>query len=201
MPLILSFPRKRESKNLSRLSPVPCKGQAWAPAFAGTTSWRADCIPSHALSTRPSFARSISFLFGHAWPIFPRSVFDPPQRRLEVGDEGDIRPGDRAPARDKHIIGSRRCLARQDRRRGAAQPALRTVAGYRITDLSACSETDANRQDAPRSFRPPRGLQDQTGRNRPAAGGGDTQEIGAGAERYKPAVRRIPRRLGWVGRD
>jgi hypothetical protein len=152
-------------------------------------------------SSRPSFARFISLLFGHTWPIFPRTVIDPPQRRLDVGDEGNIRPSDRAPAGDKHIICSRLCLSQQDRRRGAAQPPLGTVTGYRIADLSACCETDANRRDTPRSFRPLRGLQDQTGRNRPAAGGGDTQEIGSSLERYKPAVRRIPRRLGWVGRD
>jgi hypothetical protein len=35
-------------------------------------------------------------------------------------------------------------------------------------------------------------LQDQSERNRPAAGGSDTQEIGAGLERYKPTDRRIP---------
>jgi hypothetical protein len=44
-------------------------------------------------------------------------------------------------------------------------------------------------------------LQDQTGRNSPAAGGSDTQEIGASLEPYKPAAHRIPGRLGWVGRD
>jgi hypothetical protein len=44
-------------------------------------------------------------------------------------------------------------------------------------------------------------LQDQTRHNRPAAGGSDTQEIGAALERYKPTVCRIPGRPGWVGGD
>jgi hypothetical protein len=44
-------------------------------------------------------------------------------------------------------------------------------------------------------------LQDQAGRDRSAPGGSDTQEIGAGLERYKPAVRRIPGRTRWIGRD
>jgi hypothetical protein len=114
------------------------------------------------------------------------------QRRFEIGDEGVIRPVDCARTRDKHIIGSRLSFTQQDRRRCAAQPPLRTVAGYRIANLSACGEPDADRRDAPRSLRPPRRLQDQTRRDRPAAGSSDTQEIGAAFERYKPAVRRIP---------
>jgi hypothetical protein len=31
------------------------------------------------------------------------------------------------------------------------------------------------------------------------AAGSDTQKIGAGLERYKPTIRRIPGRLWWIG--
>jgi hypothetical protein len=142
-------------------------------------------------SIRPRFGRSILILLGCTWPTPLCALIDPAQGRFEIGDKGVIRPVDRARTRDKHIIGSRLSLTQQGRRRRAAQPPLRPVAGYRVADLSACGEPDANQRGTPRSLRPPRGLQDQTGRNRPAAGGSDTQEIGAGLERYKPTDRRI----------
>jgi hypothetical protein len=143
-------------------------------------------------NTRPRFGRSNSILLGCTWPTPLCALIDPAQRRFEIGDEGVIRPVDRARTRDKHIIGPRLSLTQQGRRRRATQPSLRPVAGYRVANLSACGEPDADQRDTPRSLRPPRGLQDKTRRNRPAAGGGDTQEIGAGLERYKPTDRRIP---------
>ena len=144
------------------------------------------------LSIRPRFGRSISILVGCNRPRPLRAMVDAAQRRFEIGDKGAIRPVDRARTRDKHIIGPRLSLTQQGRRRRATQPSLRPVAGYRVANLSACGEPDADQRDTPRSLRPPRGLQDKTRRNRPAAGGGDTQEIGAGLERYKPTDRRIP---------
>jgi hypothetical protein len=153
------------------------------------------------ISARSRFGRRISLQLGRIRPTFLYAVIDPAQRRLKIGDERVIRPVDRARTRDKHIIGSRFSLTQQDRSCRAAQPPLCTVAGYRIADLSACGEPHPDRRDAPRSRRPWRGLQDQTRRNRPSAGGSDTQEIGAGLERYKPSVSRFPGRLDWVGRD
>ena len=130
-----------------------------------------------------------------------QAATDPAQRPLEIGNKGVIRPVSRARTRDKYIIGSWLSLIQQDRRRCAAQPPLRPVAGNRIPNLSACGEPDPDQRDAPRFRRPMRGLQDQTGRYRPAPGGSDTQEIGAALERYKPAVRRIPGWSGRIGRD
>ena len=126
---------------------------------------------------------------------------DPAQCRCEVAEKSVIWSIDRARSRDKHIIGSGLSSIQQDRRRGAAQPPLRPVAGYCIADLSACGEPDADRRDALQSFWPRRGLQNQTRHNRPPAGGSDTQEIGAPLERYKPAAHRFRGRSAWVDRD
>ena len=153
------------------------------------------------LSIRPRFGRSISILVGCNRPRPLRAVVDAAQRRFEIGNEGVIRPVDRARTRDKHIIGSRPSLTQQSRRHHAAQPPLRPVTGYRVTDLSARSKPDANQRGPPRSLRPPRRLQNQPGPNRPAASGSDTQEIGPGLERYKPTGCRIPGCVDWVGRD
>ena len=93
---------------------------------------------------------------------------------------------------NQDIIGPRPALVREDLSRSSAHAPFRAVARYRIADLSARGEPDAHRRNLPRSLWPQRGLQDQTSHDRPAAGGSDTQEIGAGLERYKPTDRRIP---------
>jgi hypothetical protein len=153
------------------------------------------------IAARSRFGCSISLQLGRTQPTFLHTVIDPSQRRFKIGDERVIWPVDRARARDKHIIGSRCSLAQKDRSCRAAQPPLCTVASYRITDLSTCGKPHPDRREAPRSLRQRRGLQDQTGRNCPAAGSSDTQEIGAGLERYKSSDRRFRGRLDWVGRD
>ena len=137
----------------------------------------------------------MSLLLG-AQPTLSLAVVDSAQRRFEIGDESLVRPVDRGRARNQHIIGPRPSVTRQDRSRGTPQPPFGTVAGYSVADLPACSEPHTHSCTAARLRWPQRGLQDKTRRCRSAASGSDTQEIGAGLERYKPAARRIRGRQG-----
>jgi hypothetical protein len=101
-----------------------------------------------------------------------------------MGPHGGAGPG------DQHVIGSRLAFLRQDSSRQSSQPPFCTIAGDGITYLSACGEPHSHRRVATRRVCPPRSLEDQALCHRPAAGGCDTQKIGAGLERYKPAAHR-----------
>ena len=91
---------------------------------------------------------------------------------------------------DQHVIGSRLAFPRKDQSRQSSQPPFCAIAGDGITDLSTRGEPHSHQRGATRCVWPPRGLEDQALCYRPAAGGCNTQKIGAGLERYKPAAHR-----------
>jgi hypothetical protein len=138
----------------------------------------------------------MSLLFGGAQPFLSVALVDPAQRGFEVTDESLVRPVDCGRARNQNIIRPRPSITRKDRGGHTPQAPFRAVSRYGVADLPACGEPHAHGCAAARFLRPKRGLQNKARRCRSAAGGSDTQEIGAGLECYKPAAYRIRGRQG-----
>src|SRR6516164_4401121 len=63
---IPSFPRKRESRDFSRLPPVPCKGQARTPAFRGGDALSCSRHSCATLGTRRTLLPAFQ-LFRRQW--------------------------------------------------------------------------------------------------------------------------------------
>jgi hypothetical protein len=83
---------------------------------------------------------------------------DPPQRRLEVGEQVGERPFYRCGARDQYVIGALSPSLRQDLGRRFPQPPLGAIAHDRIADLAAGGDAEADRRILARILRARRRL-------------------------------------------